>query len=97
MTAPDLAYRINRIQSYLGFPKSEFPELEAYGGIGWVEEEFSKEDMQLKREEQDSEWVGEELSSLDKQLKLEEKEDELASWGLDGEEESSIKEGILMS
>ena len=49
MPAPDLALRINRIQSYLGFPKSEFHELEAYGGTGWVDEELTAENT---REEQ---------------------------------------------
>jgi hypothetical protein len=49
----DIAYRINKIQNALGFPMSEFPELGP-----WVDEEFSKEDIQLKKEEQDEdEWV----------------------------------------
>ena len=53
MPAPDLALRINRIQSYLGFPKSEFPELEAYGGTGWVDEELTAEEKELRQEELD--------------------------------------------
>ena len=49
----DIAYRINKIQNALGFPMSEFPELGP-----WVDEELSKEDIQLKKEEQDEdEWV----------------------------------------
>src|SRR5262249_13357637 len=44
----DLAYRIVRIQDALGIEKSTFPELQgsSYG------EEWSKEDEQLRREEQ---------------------------------------------
>jgi len=53
--AGDLAYRILRIQKALGFPMSEFPELDS----DWIGEELSKEDIQLKKEEQDEgEWVG---------------------------------------
>jgi hypothetical protein len=51
----DIAYRINKIQNALGFPMSEFPELDS----DWVDEELSKEDIQLKKEEQDEgEWIG---------------------------------------
>jgi hypothetical protein len=47
----DLALRINRIQKALGFPMSEFQELNTYGGTEWVGEELSKEDIELKKEE----------------------------------------------
>ena len=40
-----IAYRINKIQKALGFPKSEFPELDPQ----WIDEELSKEDIQLKK------------------------------------------------
>jgi len=49
---PDLSLRINRIQSYLGFPKSEFPELKVYGGTGWVDEELTAEEKELDENEQ---------------------------------------------
>jgi len=50
----DIAYRINKIQNALGFPKSELDH-------DWVSEELSREDIQLKKEEQqedEGDWDG---------------------------------------
>ena len=52
--AGDLALRINRVQSALGFSRTEFEELDRYGGS--IDEEFSGQeesdlDEQLMREE----------------------------------------------
>ena len=54
LPAPDLAFRILKLQKFLGLPLSEFNELDRYGGGSnneWVNEELSNEDIQLKKEE----------------------------------------------
>jgi hypothetical protein len=45
--APDIGFRILKIQKALGLPLSEFPELDSE----WVNEELSSEDIQLRKEE----------------------------------------------
>ena len=67
----DIAYRINKIQKALGFPKSEFPELDPQ----WIDEELSKEDIQLKKEEHnEGEW------NLEGSEKPEEEDGEDEGW-----------------
>src|SRR5215831_1269640 len=48
--AGDLALRINRVQSALGFPRTEFEELDRYGGS--IDEEFSGQEEESNFEEQ---------------------------------------------
>ena len=48
LPAPDLAFRILKLQKYLGLPLSEFNELDRYGDE-WVNEELSGKDIQLKQ------------------------------------------------
>jgi hypothetical protein len=79
----DLEFRINRIQSALGFPRTHFDDLDQE----WVDQELSREEQQLKREEDESEEVDEELSNEEQQLKKEEETEELAGWGLDEDDE----------
>ena len=62
LPAPDLAFRILKIQKFLGFPLSVFHELDRYGGGSnneWVEEELSREEQrELRKEEEAEELAG---------------------------------------
>ncbi len=48
----DIAFRINRIQAAMGIPKIEFHELDP----GWVDEQLTEEEIQLRREEEEDDW-----------------------------------------
>lgn len=67
--------RILRFQKALGLPLAEFPELERYGGSGWIDNELS-----IHQGEQDEWLVDEELSieerQLNQQLRREEQDDD---------------------
>jgi hypothetical protein len=61
LPATDLAFRILNLQKFLGLPLSEFEELDRYGGGSnneWVEEELSRENQQLRKEEETEELAG---------------------------------------
>ena len=51
--APDLCYRILKIQRALGLPLSQFEELEQYGDSGndWANKQLSAEEQELRQEE----------------------------------------------
>jgi hypothetical protein len=68
----DLAWRINRIQHYLGIPLTEFQD---GPDLNWIKQ-------QLNAEEES----GEEVSAEEIQLRKEEMDEELAAWGLDSQE-----------
>ena len=85
----DIAWNIRNLQGSLGIERSHFPELE--GMDDDEDQELTDEELQLKREEQESgaawEWestlnpgTSEEWSELDKQLLKEEREDEDDWW-----------------
>jgi len=83
-TRSDLAYRINRIQYYLGIPLTEFDSLDT----DWVrhqleteeesgEGELSAEEIDLRREEDDDWGIGEDeyMTAEERQLRREEEEE----------------------
>ncbi len=47
LPAPDLAFRILKLQKALGLPLSEFDELDSE----WVNDELTSDDLELRREE----------------------------------------------
>jgi hypothetical protein len=61
LPAPDLAFRILKLQKFLGLPLSEFNELDRYGGGSnseWVNEELSSEFRNGEQEGvEEDEWV----------------------------------------
>lgn len=73
----DLELRINRLQHFLGFERTQFDDLDP----DWVDQELSMEEESLNEASDDLD--GEELSE---QLRREEFKDQLNAWGLDDEE-----------
>jgi hypothetical protein len=74
----DLELRINRLQHFLGFERTQFDDLDP----DWVDQELSMEEE--KSNEASDDLNGEELSE---QLRREEFQDQLNAWGLDDGEE----------
>jgi len=73
----DLELRINRLQHFLGFERTQFEDLDP----DWVDEELSMEEE--RSNEASDDLNGEELSE---QLRREEFKDQLNAWGLDDDE-----------
>lgn len=76
----DLELRINRLQYFLGFERTQFDDLDQ----DWVDQELSMEDENLNESEASDDLNGEKLSE---QLRREEFQDQLNAWGLDDGEE----------
>jgi hypothetical protein len=74
----DLELRINRLQHFLGFERTQFDDLDP----DWVDQELSMEEE--KSNEASDDLNGQELSE---QLRREEFQDQLNAWGLDDGEE----------
>jgi hypothetical protein len=68
----DIAYRIRTIQDAMGIKKSEFPELE-----GLNDEELTKEEIQLRKEEEEE---GEWDSNLDLEQSTDQEDEEDDGW-----------------
>jgi hypothetical protein len=77
----DLELRINRLQHFLGFERTQFDDLDP----DWVDQELSMEEE--KSNEASDDLNGEELSE---QLRREEFKDQLNAWGLDDDDEFQI-------
>ena len=75
----DLELRINRLQHFLGFERTQFDDLDP----SWVDQELLMEEEQ-SNEASDDNLNGEELS---KQLRREEFKDQLNAWGFDDDDE----------
>jgi len=76
----DLELRINRLQYFLGFERTQFDDLDQ----DWVDQELSMEEENLNESEASDDLNGEKLSE---QLRREEFQDQLNAWGLDDGEE----------
>jgi hypothetical protein len=74
----DLELRINRLQHFLGFERTQFEDLDP----DWVERELSMEEE--RSNEASDDLNGKELSE---QLRREELQDQLNAWGLDDDDE----------
>ena len=74
----DLELRINRLQHFLGFERTQFDDLDP----SWVDQELLMEEE--RSNEASDDLNGEELS---KQLRREEFKDQLNAWGLDDDDE----------
>jgi hypothetical protein len=76
----DLELRINRLQHFLGFERTQWDDLDP----DWVDQELSMEEENLNDSEASDDLNGAELSE---QLRREEFQDQLNAWGLDDGEE----------
>jgi hypothetical protein len=74
----DLELRINRLQHYLGFERTQFEDLDP----NWVDEELA---MEEERSNEASDDLNDE--ELSEQLRREEFKDQLNAWGLDDDYE----------
>jgi hypothetical protein len=74
----DLELRINRLQHFLGFERTQWDDLD----LDWVERELSMEEERWNEASDDLN--GKELTE---QLRREEFQDQLNAWGLDDDDE----------